>query len=165
MHQRIAGGGDPLAAGKQIDMSRPLMTGLVGWSAPFTPVLAEGIVFHGVLDNSPLDVSPRAEEIDTVATKEFRHSGKNPYRGQSQPVAEGKALYQARCQGCHLPGGRGRVGPSLVTNEPLYPRVATDVGLFEIIYGGASGSMQPFSIQGLSQDRILKIMAYIRSLK
>ena len=108
MHQRIAGGGDPLAAGKQTDMSRPLMTGLVGfmlvgWSAPFTPVLAEGIVFHGVLDNTPLDVSPRAEEIDTVTTKEFRHSGKNPYRGQSQPAAEGKAPTRPGARAAPLP--------------------------------------------------------------
>ena len=138
---------------------------LVGWSAPFTSVLADGVVFHGVANNSSLDVNPRPGEIDTVATREFRHSGKNLYRGQSQPVAEGKALYQARCQACHLPGGRGGVGPSLITNEPLYPRVATDAGLFEIIYGGASGSMQPFSIQGLRQDSMLKIMAYVRSLK
>jgi hypothetical protein len=37
--------------------------------------------------------------------------------------------------------------------------------MFEIIYGGATGSMQPFSLQGLRQDNILKVMAYVTSLR
>jgi cytochrome c-L len=37
--------------------------------------------------------------------------------------------------------------------------------MFEIIYGGASGAMQSFARRGLTQDQILRIMAYVRSLK
>ncbi len=37
--------------------------------------------------------------------------------------------------------------------------------MFEVIYGGASGEMQAFSKRGLTQDQILRIVAYIRSLE
>ena len=40
----------------------------------------------------------------------------------------------------------------------------TDVGLFEVIYGGGTGAMQPSS-KRLSQDEILKVMAFAESLK
>lgn len=135
---------------------------LASWA---TSARADGIVFRSLLDNSPLDVTPKPGEIETDAVREFKSSGRNRYVGEAEAVAEGRKLYQARCQACHLRDGKGRLGPSLITDEPLYSRVATDIGLFEIIYGGASGAMQPFSRQGLRQDGILKVMAYLRSLK
>ena len=42
--------------------------------------------------------------------------------------------------------------------------MATDVGTFEIVYGGGAGAMQAFGDR-LTQEEILKIMAYIDSLK
>ena len=45
-----------------------------------------------------------------------------------------------------------------------YQRVANDVGMFEVIYGGASGAMQAFGNR-LTQDEILKMMAFIDSIK
>ena len=54
--------------------------------------------------------------------------------------------------------------PSLVGDDYTYARVATDVGMFEVIYSGASGEMQAFSKRGLTQDQILRIIAYVRSL-
>ena len=44
-------------------------------------------------------------------------------------------------------------------------RAGTDVGMFEVVYGGASGAMQSFARRGLTQDQMLRIMAYVRSLK
>jgi hypothetical protein len=43
-------------------------------------------------------------------------------------------------------------------------RFTTDKGMFEIIYGGATGAMQGFGNR-LTQDQILQVMAYVRSLK
>ena len=37
--------------------------------------------------------------------------------------------------------------------------------MFEVIYSGASGEMQAFSKRGLTQDQILRIIAYVRCLK
>jgi cytochrome c-L len=39
------------------------------------------------------------------------------------------------------------------------------VGKFEIIHSGAAGAMKAFSKRGVTQDQILKIIAYINSLK
>ena len=78
-------------------------------------------------------------------------------------VADGKKLYAAYCQSCHLPDGSGRMGASLIGEKHVYERVAKDVGLFEVIFGGASGAMQPFS-KRMTQDEILKVMAYVRTL-
>ena len=41
----------------------------------------------------------------------------------------------------------------------------TDVCQFEILYGGASGAMQSFARRGMTQDQMLKVIAYVRSLK
>ena len=127
--------------------------------------MAEPIVFRHVLDNSPLEVKPRPNEVETEAVKSFKETGKNPYLGDEQALAEGKKLYRVECQACHLPDGAGRIGPSLIDDTSKYPRGTTDVGMFEILYGGASGAMQSFARRGMTQDQMLKVIAYVRSLK
>ena len=37
--------------------------------------------------------------------------------------------------------------------------------MFEVIYAGAAGAMQSFFRRGLTQDEMLKIIAYTRALK
>ena len=127
--------------------------------------LAEDVVFRHALTDAPLEVKARPNEVETEAVKSFKQSGENPYNGNEQALAEGKKLYATNCQACHLPDGSGRMGPSLIGNDWVHKRVATDVGMFEVIYGGASGAMQSFAKRGMTQDQMLKIMAYVRSLK
>lgn len=126
---------------------------------------AEPVVFRHALDNSPLEVKPRPNEVETEAVKAFKDTGKNPYLGDEQALAEGRKLYQANCQACHQANGSGGMGPSLIGDKWLYERAATDVGMFEIVYGGASGAMQSFARRGMTQDQMLKVIAYVRSLK
>ena len=125
---------------------------------------AEPVVFR-TLDNVPLEVVAGPDEVETEAVRAFKQTGHNAYRGNEAGVTEGKSLYEAHCQRCHKPGAAGGVGPSLVGDDYTYARVATDVGMFEVIYGGASGEMQAFSKRGLTQDQILMIIAYVRSLR
>lgn len=127
--------------------------------------MAEPVVFRHALDNSPLEVKPRPNEVESEAVKSFKQTGKNVYIGDEAALAEGKRLYQTHCQSCHLPDGTGRLGPSLVGEKWIYERAATDVGMFEILYGGASGAMQSFARRGMTQDQMLKVIAYVRSLK
>ena len=127
--------------------------------------MAEPIVFRHVLDNSLLEVKPRPNEVETEAVKSFKETGKNPYLGDEQALAEGKKLYRVECQACHLPDGAGRIGPTLIADSWKYERAATDVGMFEILYGGASGAMQSFARRGMTQDQMLKVIAFVRSLK
>jgi cytochrome c-L len=121
------------------------------------------VEFRYAIDNSPLDVTPKPGETLTDAVMEFRKTGENPYNGKPDVMADGQRLYRTFCQSCHLPDGSGRMGASLIGEKHVHERIAKDVGLFEVIFGGASGAMQPFS-KRMTQDEILKVMAYVRTL-
>jgi cytochrome c-L len=127
------------------------------------PGRAAEVEFRYAIDNSPLDVTPKPGEQLTEAAQEFRRSGKNPYNGQEQAIADGRKLYMTQCQVCHLPDGSGRMGASLTGEKHVHARISNDVGLFEVIFGGAMGAMQPFS-KRMTQDEILKVMAFLRTL-
>lgn len=130
----------------------------------FTLGAAGAIEFKNALTNAPLDVKPKAGEVETEAVKTFKETGENPYNGDAAAVEAGKALYTTNCSACHLPDGTGRIGPNIVDDEVVRERTNTDVGMFEIIYGGGSGAMQSFHRRGMTQDNMLKIMAYVRSI-
>lgn len=129
-----------------------------------SPAQAE-VQFKHALDDSDLDVSPVEGETFTDEVKEFHETGENPYDGNEEAIAEGKKLYDANCQVCHGATGGGGMGLNLVDDDVAYPRVATDVGMFEVIHSGASGAMRSFAQRGMHQDDMLKIIAYVHSLK
>jgi cytochrome c-L len=120
--------------------------------------------FTSPLDDSALEIKLLPNEKITDGVQKFYDTGEDPYDGDAQAIAEGKTIYDTNCQACHLPDGSGRIGPSLIGDTHRYPRFTTDKGLFEIIYGGGTGAMQPFG-KRLTQDQILHVMAYVRSLK
>jgi cytochrome c-L len=132
--------------------------------ATLVPTLAK-IEFRSALDDSPLDMTPLPDEEITDAVKTFQETGTNPYDGQVEAIAAGKELYNTDCQVCHGKDGGGGMGLNLVDDKVAYPRVATDVGMFEVIHSGASGAMRSFKARGMTQDNMLKIIAYVRSLK
>lgn len=123
------------------------------------------VEFRHALDDSPLDLAPIKGEQITDAVTAFRKDGVNPYDGNAEAVAAGKALFEENCQACHGADGTGGMGPSLVDDVYVNTRANTDVGKFEIIHSGASGAMRSFSERGVTQDQILKLIAYIHSLK
>jgi cytochrome c-L len=126
---------------------------------------AQAIEFKHPLDDGPIEVKLLPGEKETDAVKEFHTTGQNGYSTDVDALAEGKELYERLCQSCHLPDGSGRLGPSLIAGDWKYKRVATDVGMFEVIYAGAAGAMQSFARRGVTQDEMLKIIAYVRTLK
>ena len=83
-------------------------------AAAAIPALA--VEFKNALDDLPLDLSPIKGETITDAVKSFYETGKNPYVGDAEATAAGKALYDANCQVCHKPDGSGGMGPSLIDN-------------------------------------------------
>jgi len=125
--------------------------------------LSQPVEFHHVFDNSLLDVAPKPNEQFTEAVREFHRTGQNPYAGKPEAIEEGKRLYGQFCQACHMPDGSGGMGASLIGDKHIYPRITTDKGWFEVVFGGASGAMQPFGLR-MSQDQILRVMAYVRTL-
>jgi cytochrome c-L len=128
-------------------------------------VPAAAVDFLNALDDSPIDMSPIKGEVFTDAVKSFQETGKNPYVGNADAIAAGKALYDANCQVCHKPDGSGGMGPSLIDGTFVNKRANTDVGMFEVIHSGAAGAMRPFSKRGVTQDQILQMIAYIHTLK
>jgi len=126
---------------------------------------AGAVEFRNALTNAPLDVKPKAGEVETDAVRTFKESGENPYNGYAAMIDAGKKLYAANCSACHLPDGTGRIGPNIIDDATVRERTNTDIGMFEIIYGGGSGAMQSFHRRGMAQDDMLKIMAYVRGLR
>ena len=120
--------------------------------------------FKSPLDRSPMTFPLREGEVETPAVKNFKATGTNEYRGNADAIAEGKKLYTANCVVCHGADATGKMGPTLVGKDVVYPQALTDPGMFSIIYGGASGAMQSFARRGMPQDQMLKIIAYVRSL-
>ena len=137
-----------------------LAVSLIALALGLVPSLA-AIEFKKALNDAPLDVTLLPEETETEAVKQFHDTGSNLYDGNADALAAGKDLFNDNCQVCHGKLGEGHMCPSLVDDEYAYPRVATDVGKFEVIYGGASGAMRSFKGR-LKQDEILKVIAYIR---
>ncbi len=121
-------------------------------------------VFRNALTNNPVKLDLYPNETVTAKAIQFQKTGKNPYSGDKDAVAAGRVLYDQWCAACHLADGTGRIGSNLVDAQVTYPRVATDVGMFEVIHSGASGAMQAFGNR-LTQDEILRMMAFIESLK
>ncbi|MBX2856811.1 MAG: cytochrome c [Rhodobacteraceae bacterium] len=125
---------------------------------------ADPIEFLHALDNSPLEFKYRTDQTLSEAVEGFYQSGENPYVGDEEALKAGKKVYKKLCQACHLPDGSGRIGPSLDDDKWKYERTDTDIGRFEIIYGGGAGSMQAFG-RRIDQDELLKVMAYIDTFR
>jgi cytochrome c-L len=120
--------------------------------------------FKNPLNGSPMEFHLQPGETETPAVKKFKATGENDYRGNAEAIAQGKELYTDNCVICHGEDGRGKLGPTLVGKDVIYKQALTDPGMFSIIYGGASGAMQAFSRRGMTQDQMLEIVAYVRSL-
>lgn len=133
-------------------------------ASSLVPSLA-AIEFKNVFTDEPLDLKPLPNEEFTEAVKQFQETGENPYDGNAEAIAAGKELYNTNCQVCHGAQGEGKMGPSLIDDKYAYERVATDVGMFEAIFGGAAGAMRSFHERGMTQDDMLKVIAYVHSLK
>lgn len=122
------------------------------------------IPFLSAVDDEPIDVSAFIGQPDTPAVATFVRTGRNAYAGDADAMRTGREKYEQWCQLCHLADASGRMGPSLVDEVYHYKRSHTDHGMFEVIYAGAAGAMQPFN-ERLTPDEILKVIAYIRSLR
>lgn len=122
------------------------------------------LTFNHVLDKSRIEFTYKPEQQITEAVANFHKTATNAYNGDTAAIAEGKQLYEQYCAACHLKDGKGRIGPNLTDDEWRYPQVGTDKGMFEIIYAGGAGAMQPFG-RRITQDQILQLMAYVQTFR
>lgn len=109
-----------------------------------------------------LDDAP-PEGKDSEAFKSFMQSGKNPYVGKQDCFAKGEELFNGACSGCHGHLAEGKIGPGLNDDYWTYPGNATDKGMFETVFGGASGQMGPM-YNSVNVQEMLLAMAWVRHL-
>lgn len=129
-----------------------------------TAASGDGIEFRHALTGKPLDMDMQSDEELTEAVETFHQTGENPYAGDEDAIAAGKKTYDKLCAACHLKDGSGRIGPNLTDDTWTRERTDTEVGRFEVIYGGGAGAMQAFG-KRMDQDDILKVMAYIDTFR
>jgi cytochrome c-L len=120
--------------------------------------------FTQTFSGEPLDVTPPPGEVATEATTHFLQTAENRYAGDTAAINKGSELFLKQCAVCHGISATGRMGPNLIDDDYVYEKNNTDKGVFETIYGGAAGLMAPLKGR-ITQDEILKTMAYLSSLK
>jgi cytochrome c(L) len=92
-----------------------------------------------------------------------RETDKNPFAGDAEAIAEGKALWlKAGCYSCHGHEAEGAVGPDLTDDQWVY--LPTDATLFKAIAKGRPGTTMMALRGQLTDDDIWKIIAFIRSI-
>lgn len=91
----------------------------------------------------------------------------NPFTGNSQAIAQGEQVYNAHCTSCHGPnGGAGEIGPEIVHNLSVPLRGELDDNqILDVIRNGAPGTVMPAWKGRLAEDDILKMGAFLHSLR
>ncbi len=136
-------------------LATALLFGAVAAQAEITP--------RHALTGEVLDLSYAKKGGNTEQFKQFLETGKNPYNTDEKAIEDGHSLFLTGCSGCHGHEAEGKLGPGLADDYWTYPRGLTDQGLFEILFGGANGMMGPQYVN-FSNDEMLKIMAFLRSI-
>ncbi|WP_020178344.1 cytochrome c(L), periplasmic [Methylopila sp. M107] len=122
------------------------------------------ITLNNTVTGEPLNLDDApADGRDVAGFKEFMQSGKNPYNGKVDCLAKGQELFNGACSGCHGHLAEGKIGPALKDDYWTYPQNATDKGMFETVFGGASGQMGPM-YNSVNVDEMLLAMAWVRHL-
>ncbi len=87
----------------------------------------------------------------------------NPFTGNADMAAEGRALYfEVGCQGCHGGGGGGGMATSVIDDAWTFG--SDDEALFRLIKGEMPDQTMPTVYSVLEDDEVWKILAFIRSV-
>lgn len=142
-----------------------LMAGIAAAALTFGAFGAQAAIeLHNTVTGEPLNLDDAGPDgRDTEAFKTFLETGKNPYNKEPNCLANGEQLFLSMCSGCHGHVAEGKIGPGLNDSYWTYPDNNTDKGLFETIFGGASGQMGPM-YGAVNPDQMLQIMSWVRHL-
>lgn len=104
-------------------------------------------------------IAAEGEEID-------RHGMENdmPLPSDAQALENGKERYGARCSYCHTPLGRGG-SSSVCLACQKYKWGSKSSSIYATIAAGRPGTKMGAFATSLSQEEIMNIIAYIRTLQ
>jgi mxaJ protein len=87
----------------------------------------------------------------------------NPFTGNADMIAAGKALYfQVGCQGCHGGGGGGGMAASLI--DDVWKFGSDDEALYKLIKGLIPEQTMPVVYSTLSDEQVWQLLAFVRSV-
>ena len=87
----------------------------------------------------------------------------NPYTGKPEAIQQGRTLWlQNGCSACHGVMGGGGMGSPVI--DDVWKFGSDDQTVFKIIKGQIDAQTMPKIFNGLSDDDVWKIIAYVRSL-
>jgi len=106
-----------------------------------------------------------AEEVErldaTFAAVRSERPSDNPFHGDEAAIAAGQEVWTTTCVACHLPDGRGLVGPSLI--DPYWKYGKSDDELFTTVSEGRPAGMPPWGAT-LGTDKIWQVLAFVETL-
>lgn len=117
--------------------------------------------FSGWTQSGQYDAEVERARERFAAVHQAAPAASNPFRGDAAAVAEGKQVFDTICSACHLPDGRGLVGPSLI--DPFWKYGNDDAALYETVSNGRPGGM-PGWLPQLGPDKVWKALAYMETL-
>jgi alcohol dehydrogenase (cytochrome c) len=85
----------------------------------------------------------------------------NPFANSPDAAAQGAALFDRTCSGCHGPGATGGRGPALANGGLQHG--SSDNEVFATIKGGVTGTQMP-SFTALPSDDVWRLVTYLKSL-
>jgi cytochrome c oxidase cbb3-type subunit 3 len=91
----------------------------------------------------------------------------NPFAGNAQAIGQGEQLYNQNCTACHgINGGAGEIGPEIIHNLSGSLRGELDDNqILDVIRNGTPRTAMPAWKGKISEDDILKIGAFLHSLR
>jgi putative heme-binding domain-containing protein len=106
--------------------------------------------------------------LPAEAQRQAAPSGpRNPFAGNRQAIGQGEQIYNQNCTSCHgVNGGAGEIGPEIIHNLSGRLRGELDDDqILEVVRNGAPGTAMPAWKGKLADDDILKIGAFLHSLR
>lgn len=124
----------------------------LGWIRTPAEAYDQALVAYGTHKAMSAPTGPQANE---GLLANGAHDGDTRERGA--------AIFAARCAGCHLPDGRGQIGPNLTDGFQIHGTTRMDI--YETINGGVTGTAMPAWGEQLSGADVISVAAYVSTLR